>query len=92
MQNISGYSIISFYVTFILVAGKYIADFVCMDKKLIIELDGSQHLENENVEYDKERTEYLLKSGYKVVRIFNNDISKNINGVLGYILQEYTKL
>ncbi len=72
--------------------GKYIADFLCMDKKLIIELDGSQHLEDENAQYDKERTEYLTKLGYKVIRIFNNDISKNINGVLGYILQEYTKL
>jgi very-short-patch-repair endonuclease len=72
--------------------GKYIADFVCMEKKLIIELDGSQHLENKNAEYDKNRTEYLTNLGYKVIRILNNDISKNINSVLEYIIQEYAKL
>ena len=72
--------------------GKYIADFICMEKKLIIELDGSQHLEDKDVVYDKNRTQYLNSLGYKVIRIYNNDISKNINSVLEYIIQEYTKL
>lgn len=39
--------------------GNYIADFVCIDKKLIIELDGGQHNELQNIEYDEKRTEYL---------------------------------
>ena len=45
---------------------RYIVDFCCVDERLIIELDGSQHLEQE--EYDKERTKYLESLGYKVVR------------------------
>ena len=72
--------------------GKYIVDFVCMEKKLIIELDGSQHLENNSIEYDQNRTEYLVDLGYKVIRIYNNDISKNVKSVLEYILREYNKL
>jgi very-short-patch-repair endonuclease len=54
---------------------------VCSTKaKLIIELDGSQHLEQEA--YDEERTQYLESQGYKVVRFWNNDIMNNIEGVI----------
>ena len=60
--------------------GSYIPDFVCIEKKIIIELDGSQHLEQE--EYDKERTKYLESQGYKVIRFWNNDVVKNIEGVI----------
>ncbi len=64
--------------------GKYIPDFVCIEKKLIIELDGSQHLEQE--EYDNERTKYLESLGYKVIRFWNNDVMNNIDGVILAIL------
>lgn len=60
--------------------GNYIPDFVCIEKKLIIELDGSQHLEQE--EYDQERTKYLESLGYKVIRFWNNDVINNIDGVI----------
>ena len=60
--------------------GNYIPDFVCIEKKLIIELDGSQHLEQE--EYDNERTKYLESLGYKVIRFWNNDVTNNIDGVI----------
>ena len=60
----------------------YIVDFLCTDNKLIIELDGSQHFENIN--YDRERDEYLANKGYKVVRITNDNIN-NLEGVLEYI-------
>lgn len=60
--------------------GAFIPDFVCIEKKLVIELDGSQHLEQE--EYDKERTIYLESQGYKVIRFWNNDVMKNIDGVI----------
>lgn len=46
--------------------GNFIPDFVCVEKKLILELDGSQHLEQ--VEYDSERTKYFETLGYKVIR------------------------
>jgi very-short-patch-repair endonuclease len=49
-------------------------------KKLIIELDGSQHLEQQ--EYDEERTKYLEKHGYRVLRFWNNDVMNNTEAVL----------
>jgi len=70
--------------------GKYIVDFVALSKKLIIELDGSQHLDN--IEYDTQRTEYLNKYGYKVLRFFDNDITENIDLVLNLIVKEYNRL
>lgn len=60
--------------------GNYIPDFCCPKAKLIIELDGSQHLEQE--EYDEERTEYLKSQGYKVICFWNNDVMNNIDGVI----------
>jgi very-short-patch-repair endonuclease len=62
--------------------GNYIVDFVCPDIKLILEIDGGQHNEPENIEYDNKRTEFLQNQGYKVIRFWNNDIYKNINGIL----------
>jgi very-short-patch-repair endonuclease len=65
--------------------GNYIPDFVCIEKKLIIELDGSQHLEQQ--EYDEERTKYLNSQGYRVIRFWNNEVTKNMDGVIRAILQ-----
>src|SRR6185503_2282669 len=64
--------------------GNYIADFCSPKAKLIIELDGSQHLEQE--EYDEERTKYLEMLGYKVIRFWNNDVTNNIEGVILVII------
>jgi len=63
--------------------GNYIVDFCAHRKKLIIELDGSQHLEQE--EYDTERTEFLKTKGYKVLRFWNNDVMNDIDSVLTVI-------
>ena len=60
----------------------YIADFVCFETRLIIELDGRQHLTDENIIYDQKRTEYLQGQNFRVIRFFNNDILNNINSVL----------
>ena len=46
----------------------YIVDFICRDKKIIIELDGGQHADENAVLYDQERTQYLEGQGYKVLR------------------------
>lgn len=67
-------------------AGNYIVDFYCPLKKLAIEIDGSQHLDNK--EHDKERTEYLESLGIKVIRFWNDEINTNINGVLLKIKEE----
>lgn len=65
--------------------GKYVVDFCAPRKKLIIELDGSQHLEQE--EYDQERTHYLESQGYTVLRFWNNQVMSNIESVILAITQ-----
>lgn len=65
--------------------GNYITDFCAPGKMLIIELDGSQHLEQED--YDAERTAFLESKGYRVLRFYNNDVMKNIEKVLEVILE-----
>jgi very-short-patch-repair endonuclease len=60
--------------------GNYIVDFVSIKKKLIIELDGGQHLEQS--EYDEERTQYLKSQCYKVVRFWNNQVENEMDGVI----------
>ena len=64
--------------------GNYIVDFCAPRKKLVIELDGSQHFEQE--EHDAERTEFLKSKGYKVLRFWNEDVMNNIDSVLSVIL------
>ena len=70
------------------VLGKYIADFYCAKANLVIELDGSQHYEDEGLVNDEKRTEYLEQYGIKVVRISNLDVLKNFEGVCMYIDNE----
>ena len=70
--------------------GNYIVDFICINKKLIIELDGGQHNELQNIEYDKSRTEYLEQHGYKVLRFWNNEIWNNFDGVIEKIKEVIT--
>jgi len=61
---------------------KYVVDFVCIEIKLAIEIDGGQHNEPQNIQYDKYRTKFLNKLGYTVIRFWNNDIYKDIDGVI----------
>jgi adenine-specific DNA-methyltransferase len=60
--------------------GPYFADFLSYEKKLIVELDGGQHVEK--AAYDERRTQFLEKQGYQVVRFWDNDVLKNMEGVL----------
>ncbi len=62
----------------------YFADFVCRSHKLIVELDGSQHVEGQP--HDDARTVQLEAAGYRVVRFWNNDLTSNMPGVLETIL------
>jgi len=64
--------------------GNYIVDFCAPQAKLIIELDGGQHLEQQ--EYDAERTEFLESKGYRVLRFWNRDVLNNLDGVMIMIL------
>ena len=65
--------------------GNYVVDFCAPRKKLIIELDGSQHMEQDV--YNKERTAYLESKGYKVIRFWNNEVLNDIDGVIRAIIQ-----
>jgi very-short-patch-repair endonuclease/ribosomal protein S18 acetylase RimI-like enzyme len=62
--------------------GSYVADFYCHEKALVIELDGAVHQSPENKDYDKSRDQYLKEEGLQVLRFSNNDIYKNMLGVL----------
>jgi len=64
--------------------GKYIVDFICLDRKLIIEADGGQH-DEERAAHDAARTAWLEAQGYRVLRFWNNDILTNIEGVVEVI-------
>jgi very-short-patch-repair endonuclease len=63
--------------------GNYIVDFCAPRRKLIIELDGSHHLNQK--EYDEERTKYLELRGYRVLRFWNHDVMNHIDDVLNVI-------
>jgi len=61
----------------------YIVDFVSFDPRIIIELDGGQHAENEG--YDGTRDTCLRNNGFVVLRFWNNDVIANVEGVLEVI-------
>lgn len=65
--------------------GPYITDFCSPGSKLVIEVDGSQHLDQK--EYDSERTAFLAEKGYRVLRFWNSDVMNRIDSVMGVILE-----
>ncbi len=68
--------------------GKYIADFCCPERKLVVELDGGQHIAQ--AEADHRRTAFLRKRGYRVLRFWDNDVLANIEVVLEQIAEAVT--
>ncbi|WGD31804.1 endonuclease domain-containing protein [Ancylobacter sp. WKF20] len=62
---------------------RYVVDFLCVDAKLVIELDGGQH----TAETDEERTRMIEACGFLVIRFWNNDVLTNLDGVLLRILE-----
>ena len=64
------------------IIGNYIVDFFCPEAKLIIEVDGSQHMIDKEAEADKIRDNLMIKFGYKVLRFYDNDVLTNIEGVV----------
>jgi very-short-patch-repair endonuclease len=59
--------------------GPYVADFICRERRLIVEVDGGQHAESQR---DLVRDRWLAEHGYRVLRFWNNDVMGNIEGVL----------
>lgn len=68
--------------------GKYIADFACIEQKIVIELDGGQHQEQQV--YDGQRSTFLAAQGWEILRFWNNDVLNNLDGVLSVIAKEVT--
>jgi adenine-specific DNA-methyltransferase len=66
--------------------GDYVVDFVCFERKLIVELDGSQHAEPEQAAFDAKRTAELEAAGFRVLRIWTSDLFKEREGVFETIL------
>jgi len=66
--------------------GKYYADFCCHRRCLVVEVDGDTHFSEEAVAYDATRDAFLRREGYRVLRVTNLDVMRNINGVLTEIL------
>ncbi len=66
------------------IVGNYIVDFICIEKKLIIEIDGWQHSKEDLIQhnYDKERTNFFESLGYIVLRFWNGEVNTNLVGVM----------
>jgi len=66
----------------------YIVDFICVEKRLIVEIDGGQHATM--TEIDNTRTEFLNARGYRVLRFWNNEVLQQLDAVLAKILDSLT--
>ena len=67
------------------IIGDYIVDFVCIEKKLVIEVDGGYHSEYEQIEKDELRTARLNRMGFSVIRFSNEEVLENIHEVINKI-------
>jgi very-short-patch-repair endonuclease len=65
--------------------GRYIVDFVCLEQRLVVEVDGGQHTEDEHITADARRDRWLESEGYRVMRISTTDVYSNVDGVLDTI-------
>ena len=69
--------------------GPYIVDFVCFERRVVVEVDGGQH--SEQLHYDEQRTRWLEAQGYRVLRFWNNDVLANTEVVAQAVLDEVEK-
>ncbi|MCP4677824.1 MAG: endonuclease domain-containing protein, partial [Deltaproteobacteria bacterium] len=67
--------------------GPYVADFACIEGKLVIEIDGGQHNRAATSVQDQRRTTWLNEQGYQVLRFWNHEVLTNIEGVLERITE-----
>ncbi len=67
------------------IIGDFITDFACIEKKLVVEVDGQYHLTDEQIEEDRKRTYHISQLGYRVIRFTNEEIMTDINKVISII-------
>jgi len=72
--------------------GDYIADFLCLKAKLVIEVDGGYHDKPQQQLEDQWRTEFLQSKGYRVIRFTNEEVSSQLKGVISRIKEELIKI
>jgi very-short-patch-repair endonuclease len=65
--------------------GRFIVDFVCQERRLVVEVDGGQHTEDAQVAYDARRDRWLKAEGYRVMRVATAEVYGNVDGVLDTI-------
>tara|TARA_R110000868_G_scaffold5084_2_gene31429 strand:+ start:2624 stop:2959 length:336 start_codon:yes stop_codon:yes gene_type:complete len=68
--------------------GSYIVDFACLERRLIVEVDGGQHNLPAGLAHDAKRTQWLNETGFRVIRFWNDDVLKNTHGVVEQIIEE----
>jgi very-short-patch-repair endonuclease len=71
--------------------GHYIADFVCFDRRLIVELDGGQHNEQSRKQYDAQRSAWLMSQGFVVLRFWNHEVYADWETIEEVIWRELQK-
>ena len=67
--------------------GRFIVDFVCVEKRLVLELDGGQHAESAQAAYDAGRSAWLENAGFRVLRFWDHEVLKNIDAIKEAIAQ-----
>ena len=72
--------------------GRYYADFACHHAKLIIEVDGDTHYTRAGIDHDLERDIFLRGEGYRTIRYTNDDVLKNMDGVVTHLLGRIAEL
>ena len=70
--------------------GRYVADFVCHEARLIVEIDGGQH--DRSSRRETERTEFVQNEGYRILRFWNNEVLENLDGVHQKIAEELGRI
>ena len=73
------------------IIGDYIVDFICLQEKLIIEIDGGYHSQEAQIIFDQARTEWLNEQGFKVIRFKNEEVLFDTDKVLNKIKKEFNK-
>lgn len=73
------------------IVGDYIVDFICIEKSLVVEVDGGYHSEYEQIQKDEMRTESLRRMGFRVIRFANEDVYGHIQDVIDKIKEELFK-
>lgn len=73
------------------IVGDYIVDFICIEKSLVVEVDGGYHSEYEQIQKDEMRTESLRRMGFRVIRFANEDVYGRIQDVIDKIKEELSK-